>query len=85
MDWFKPTKPGQRQACELRQEIQTLRSALRKGGSAYFRSAAIEPWYVELFREEGFVVEPLQQRPVRGKQPIDGVNMYASFWRARKA
>ena len=42
------------------------------------------PWYVRLFEEEGFEVRRIRVREIGTKVPIDGVNMYASFWEGRK-
>lgn len=61
--------------CELTQTIRTLRNALKPNGRVFFRSAGQEPWYLELYRREGFKVECIHKRPIGGKIPIDRVNM----------
>jgi betaine lipid synthase len=68
--------------CELRQAIRALKRALRPKGRVFWRSAAMQPWYARLFEEEGFEVERISVREVGTKKPIDGVNMYASSWKA---
>ncbi|KAJ8291944.1 hypothetical protein OF846_004728 [Rhodotorula toruloides] len=87
-DWFPNTvdSPPARgsKPCELTQTIRTLRNALKPNGRVFFRSAGQEPWYLELYRREGFKVECIHKRPIGGKIPIDRVNMYASFYCATK-
>ncbi|GAA5959377.1 hypothetical protein JCM21900_000709 [Sporobolomyces salmonicolor] len=86
-DWFPntvaapatPEKP-----CELTGTIRALHTALCPGGRVFFRSAGQKPWYLELYRREGFAVECIHERPIGGKEPIDGVNMYASFYKCIK-
>uniref|UniRef100_A0A0K3CN82 Betaine lipid synthase n=1 Tax=Rhodotorula toruloides TaxID=5286 RepID=A0A0K3CN82_RHOTO len=78
-DWFpntvdSPPAPGSK-PCELTQTIRTLRNALKPNGRVFFRSAGQEPWYLELYRREGFKVECIHKRPIGGKIPIDRVNM----------
>ncbi|KAI5479438.1 betaine lipid synthase [Pseudohyphozyma bogoriensis] len=70
--------------CELTVLIKTLHKALKPGGRVFWRSAAIKPWYAELYRREGFKVECIHARPIGGLEPIDRVNMYASFYKAVK-
>ena len=78
-DWFPNTvvtpPAAGAQPCELTQTIQTLKIALKPGGRVFFRSAGQEPWYLELYRREGFRVECIHKRPIGGKDPIDRVNM----------
>jgi betaine lipid synthase len=78
-DWFPNTVATPPAAgakpCELTQTIQTLKMALKPGGRVFFRSAGQEPWYLELYRREGFRVECIHKRPIGGKDPIDRVNM----------
>ncbi|KWU43798.1 hypothetical protein RHOSPDRAFT_29502 [Rhodotorula sp. JG-1b] len=78
-DWFPNTvvtpPAAGAQPCELTQTIQTLKMALKPGGRVFFRSAGQEPWYLELYRREGFRVECIHKRPIGGKEPIDRVNM----------
>ncbi|GAA5990341.1 hypothetical protein JCM10908_007325 [Rhodotorula pacifica] len=87
-DWFPNTVASPPSAgakpCELTQTIQTLKTALKPGGRVFFRSAGQEPWYLELYRREGFRVECIHKRPIGGKVPIDRVNMYASFYCCHK-
>lgn len=82
-DWFPNTvdspPSGDSKPCELTETIRTLRNALKTGGRVFFRSAGQEPWYLELYRREGFRVECIHKRPIGGKEPIDRVNMYVPF------
>ncbi|KAI0084521.1 hypothetical protein BDY19DRAFT_1060226 [Irpex rosettiformis] len=80
MDWFDP-KAGS--DCGLEVEIAQMRRVLVKGGAVYWRSAARKPWYISKFTKNGFYVEALGIREANG-EPIDRVNMYASFYRATK-
>lgn len=88
MDWFDPStgahpdfakantisaKP--QKPCELTAAILALRRALKVGGRAFWRSAGMDPWYVELFEKNGFKVERLSVREVGSMTPIDNVNM----------
>ena len=61
--------------CELTEAIVALRRALKPGGRAFWRSAAINPWYAKLFEQNGFKVERLAARVVGTATPIDNVNM----------
>ena len=70
--------------CELTSTIRTLHNSLKPNGRVFWRSSAINPWYAELYRREGFEVKRLQERVIGDKTPIDRVNMYASFWQATK-
>ncbi|GAA6063494.1 hypothetical protein JCM10212_004453 [Sporobolomyces blumeae] len=87
-DWFPntvaspatPSKP-----CALTETIRTLHTALVPGGRVFFRSAGQKPWYLELYRREGFKVDLIHERPIGGKEHIDRVNMYASFYCCTKA
>lgn len=78
-DWFPNTVVAPPAAgakpCELTQTIQTLKMALKPGGRVFFRSAGQEPWYLELYRREGFRVECIHKRLIGRKDPIDRVNM----------
>ncbi|KAI0338707.1 hypothetical protein BDW22DRAFT_1415383 [Trametopsis cervina] len=80
MDWFMPKDSSD---CGLEVEIAQMRRVLAKGGAVYWRSAAKKPWYIQKFAKNGFFVEPLGIRESRD-EPIDRVNMYASFYRATK-
>ncbi|KAK4048434.1 hypothetical protein OIV83_004780 [Microbotryomycetes sp. JL201] len=77
---FKKSEPP----CDLTLTIRALHKALKPGGRVFWRSAGLEPWYVELYKREGFNVECVHQRDIGSKIPIDRVNMYASFWKATK-
>ncbi|GAA5930792.1 class I SAM-dependent methyltransferase [Sporobolomyces koalae] len=89
-DWFDNTlasKVGDsesRKKCALTETIRALHAALVPGGRVFFRSAGQKPWYLELYKREGFRVECIHERPIEGKEPIDRVNMYASFYRCIK-
>jgi len=77
LDWFDPGSEA------ARDEIAALWNALATGGMVFWRSAARQPWYNEMFKEQGFELKPLGVRAGPEKS-IDRVNMYASFWRAVK-
>lgn len=88
-DWFPNSiLPKKEQStskvCELTSTIRTLHNSLKPNGRVFWRSSAINPWYAELYRREGFEVKRLQERVIGDKTPIDRVNMYASFWQATK-
>ncbi|GAA6014576.1 hypothetical protein JCM10207_001650 [Rhodosporidiobolus poonsookiae] len=87
-DWFPDTvstPPVPPAHCELTSTIRALHTALKRGGRVFFRSAGLAPWYLELYRREGFEVECVHQREVGGKdKAIDRVNMYASFYKCTK-
>ncbi|KAJ3558112.1 hypothetical protein NM688_g1112 [Phlebia brevispora] len=80
MDWFDPDAG---EGGELDVEIEQMHRVLTKGGAVYWRSAAKKPWYIAHFARHGFSVEALAIRQ-SGLEPIDRVNMYASFYRATK-
>nr|KAJ3420957.1 hypothetical protein HK105_004835 [Polyrhizophydium stewartii] len=75
LDWFSHE--------DAKTEIMTVHKKMAKGGYVFWRSAGKLPWYNEIFTECGFEVEKLQVREA-GNMYIDRVNMYASFYRARK-
>ncbi|CAO3579706.1 unnamed protein product [Absidia cylindrospora] len=77
MDWFDPASHD-----ELVEEIKQMARTLQAGGQVYWRSAGTNPWYNQIFEDNGFLVEPLGVRQP-GKS-IDRVNMYASFHRGTK-
>ncbi|KAH8923333.1 hypothetical protein BT69DRAFT_1312438 [Atractiella rhizophila] len=77
LDWF-PDEMA------LKVTLDALRGALKKGGRAFFRSAATDPWYAKVFERNGFRVSRLGCRDVGKGKMIDQVNMYASFWKATK-
>ncbi|BFZ60065.1 hypothetical protein YB2330_001087 [Saitoella coloradoensis] len=75
-DWFE--ERGDRS--EIRGELSVLRRAMKVGGEVLFRSAAMQPWYVEEYERAGFRCRPVE---VRSKgRCIDRTNMYASTWLA---
>lgn len=59
--------------CDLTLEIRALHTALRPKGRTFWRTSAINPWYAELFRREGFAVERVHAREIGHKIPIDRV------------
>jgi betaine lipid synthase len=88
MDWYPdpsvlgPVKPAPASAavsadpvCDLTLSVRALRRALGPGGRAFWRSAAMTPWYAKVFEREGFQVERLSVREVGTQVPIDNVNM----------
>ncbi|BGP19890.1 hypothetical protein JCM10213v2_008021 [Rhodosporidiobolus nylandii] len=62
-DWFPDTVTGlplpspSAKPCELTATIRALHTALKPNGRVFFRSAGLEPWYLEIYRREGFEVE----------------------------
>ncbi|EXJ90521.1 hypothetical protein A1O1_03624 [Capronia coronata CBS 617.96] len=72
MDWFNP---GETVAHE---QIVALNKVLKVGGRVLFRSAALRPWYTQIFEKNGFEAKCVGRRD-SGKC-IDRVNMYASTW-----
>ncbi|THU83335.1 hypothetical protein K435DRAFT_689729, partial [Dendrothele bispora CBS 962.96] len=77
LDWFSEDSEM------VRQEVTELHRVLVPGGVVFWRSAAKNPWYASIFKEFGFVVEPMNVR--KGTDiALDRVNMYASFWKAIK-
>lgn len=77
LDWFAPGAP------EVEEEVREVARAVAPGGLVFWRSAARVPWYQVVFEKAGFDVVALAIR-TGSEKPIDGVNMYASFWRATK-
>eukprot|EP00898_Chlorokybus_atmophyticus_P007323 jgi/Chlat1/7592/Chrsp63S07076 len=65
-----------------------LASALRKhvvpGGRVIWRSASLNPPYAELIRKAGFEVTCVARNNGSGRDFLDRVNMYASFWVAHR-
>lgn len=80
-DWFDNTVASSTKSktCALTETIRALHGALVQGGRVFFRSAGQKPWYLELYRREGFEVECIHERPIGGKEPIDRVNMCVSL------
>ena len=62
MDWFPELHPSRKAECQLTEAIRALHTALQPGGRAFWRSAAVHPWYARLFEENGFKVEPIAVR-----------------------
>ncbi|SCV73196.1 BQ2448_7121 [Microbotryum intermedium] len=88
-DWFRNSlgdsdEKVKSDPCDLTLTIRALRNALAPGGRVFWRSAGLKPWYIDLYRREGFRVECIHQREIGSKIPIDRVNMYASFYVAYK-
>ncbi|SCZ94604.1 BZ3500_MvSof-1268-A1-R1_Chr12-3g03992 [Microbotryum saponariae] len=88
-DWFRNSlgdsdETVRSNPCDLTLTIRALRNALAPGGRVFWRSAGLEPWYIALYKREGFRVECIHQREIGSKTPIDRVNMYASFYVAYK-
>ena len=50
MDWFDPDPKHP----AAKEQIRALNKVLRPGGRVLFRSAALRPWYVDIFEETGF-------------------------------
>ncbi|OAL39407.1 hypothetical protein AYO20_01277 [Fonsecaea nubica] len=74
MDWFDPSD---KDSAALEQ-IVALNKVLKLGGRVLFRSAALRPWYTDIFEQNGFSASCVGRRD-SGKC-IDRVNMYASAW-----
>ncbi|KAJ9606947.1 hypothetical protein H2200_008958 [Cladophialophora chaetospira] len=72
MDWFDPADPD---GAALEQVV-SLNKVLKIGGRVLFRSAALRPWYTDIFEQNGFDAKCVGRRD-SGKC-IDRVNMYAS-------
>ncbi|SGY13011.1 BQ5605_C043g12060 [Microbotryum silenes-dioicae] len=88
-DWFRNSlgdsdETVRSNPCDLTLTIRALRNALAPGGRVFWRSAGLEPWYIALYKREGFRVDCIHQREIGSKTPIDRVNMYASFYVAYK-
>lgn len=85
MDWFDPARPEVAER-QIRQLSRALRSPGPRnasgsgaGGRVLLRSAALRPWYVDVFERNGFLAKCVGRRTP--KTPcIDRVNMYASCW-----
>jgi betaine lipid synthase len=73
MDWFSPSDQP-----TAATQIRALNRALVHGGRVLLRSAALKPWYLELFEELGFRTSIVTER--RPGTYTDLVNMYASCW-----
>ncbi|KAK5082390.1 hypothetical protein LTR05_007537 [Lithohypha guttulata] len=72
-------------------QIEAIHRVLRVGGRVLLRSAALRPWYIELFErmEDDDTGEKLWKVKCMGRRDsgkcIDRVNMYASCWIIVKA
>lgn len=73
MDWHSPRKASD--VAELTDFIRAVRKAMPVGGRVFWRSAAIQPWYAEIWATEGFRIERMSTRAIGTKIPIDNVNM----------
>ncbi|KAJ3888442.1 hypothetical protein GG344DRAFT_89949 [Lentinula edodes] len=78
MDWYDLD------SSEVRDEAVELSRVLASGGLVFWRSASRNPWYNQVFAENGFMVESINVRQHGMAVALDRVNMYASFWRAQK-
>ncbi|KAH8819166.1 hypothetical protein F5884DRAFT_657384 [Xylogone sp. PMI_703] len=77
MDWFDPPSANSKGGGEeAEKQIRKLNRALKVGGRVMLRSAALQPWYVNLFEKLGFSAKRVGAR-IDGAC-IDRVNMYAS-------
>ncbi|GAA6037709.1 hypothetical protein JCM8097_002300 [Rhodosporidiobolus ruineniae] len=81
-DWFSdsvatPPKAGDK-PCELTATIRALHTVLKPNGRVFFRSAGLAPWYLELYKREGFDVECVHEREIGSKIPIDRVNIFCT-------
>ncbi|KAJ1724567.1 hypothetical protein LPJ53_001157 [Coemansia erecta] len=76
MDWFSQE--------DAEKEVAGLARVIKKGGFVVWRSAARIPWYIAVFEAHGFDVQALSIREPNTTEPIDRVNMYASFYKAIK-
>ncbi|KAJ2308594.1 hypothetical protein IWW55_000339, partial [Coemansia sp. RSA 2706] len=74
MDWLSPA--------DVNMEIAALKHALQSGGFVLWRSAARSPWYAANFAQQGFRVDAIAVRRPNTLDPLDRVNMYASFYKA---
>jgi len=48
MDWFNPSENA------AQEQILALNKVLKLGGRVFFRSAALRPWYTDIFERNGF-------------------------------
>lgn len=78
MDWFSPSDQP-----TAATQIRALNRALVPGGRVLLRSAALKPWYLNMFEELGFKTSIATER--RPGTYTDLVNMYASCWLCVKA
>lgn len=67
-------KPVSSTPCDLTLEVRALHAALKPQGRTFWRTSAINPWYAEVFRREGFTVERIHAREIGHKIPIDRVS-----------
>jgi len=74
-DWFPNSlaQPVSAPPCALTLTIRALHQALSSGGRVFWRSAGLTPWYIELYKREGFRVKCVHQRKIGSKIPIDRV------------
>lgn len=65
MDWFTPPTPSTTTTTDptpAQTQIRALYTALKPGGRVLLRSAGLEPWYIQTFKEEGFVARRVNSR-----------------------
>lgn len=56
MDWFNPTETA------AQEQILALNKVLKLGGRVFFRSAALRPWYTDIFERNGFEAKCVGRR-----------------------
>lgn len=56
MDWFNPEETA------AREQIMALNRVLKVGGRVLFRSAALRPWYADIFEQNAFEVKCVGRR-----------------------
>ena len=67
MDWFDPAEPT------ADGQVKAFNYALQMGGRVLLRSASIEPWYIEIFENNGF-----SARRVGARFPGTCIDRYVS-------
>ncbi|KEF58881.1 uncharacterized protein A1O9_03724 [Exophiala aquamarina CBS 119918] len=56
MDWFNPSETA------AQKQILALNKVLKIGGRVFFRSAALRPWYTDIFERNGFEAKCVGRR-----------------------
>lgn len=69
MDWYDLD------SSEVRDEAVELSRVLASGGLVFWRSASRNPWYNQVFAENGFMVESINVRQHGMAVALDRVNM----------
>lgn len=69
MDWYD------HDSSEVRDEAVELFRVLASGGLVFWRSASRNPWYNQVFAENGFRVESVNVRQHGMAVALDRVNM----------